>query len=232
MQYKITIPRPCQQNWDRMIPDETGRYCNSCKKSVIDFTDKTDEAIQQFIIDHFDQPVCGRFKNSQVHRIVVELPDNILSIQMPLWKRFLVACLLIFGISIFPFETTIAGKVPVASSYYQGEPVAAKTEKRPRILHKKKRIKLRRSRDILMGIEFHEGQVMGYMPTRAPFPTDVFVLDAAAAISYAFSVQPGADNKSVPHKEQPSPAPALPTEFILPAILSIRKENNPNTMDS
>ena len=109
-----------------MIPDSTGRYCNNCEKSVIDFTAKTDEEIQQFFIENVNEAICGHLKTSQVQRIVIDLPKNIFRIKMPLWMRLLVACLIIFSISIFPFETTVAGNITTESSFYQGEPIAIK----------------------------------------------------------------------------------------------------------
>jgi hypothetical protein len=216
-----------------MLPDATGRYCNSCQKPVIDFTEKTDEEIQQYILNNFNQPLCGRFKNTQIQRIVIDLPQNIFSIKMPFWMRFLLACLIIFGISIFPFETTIAGKTPVKTSYYQGEPIAAKNEKRARIFKKKHRKKIRRSRDILWDIEIWSGHTMGFMTTPSSYPPEIHVLntDVPIKINYESSVQQDSDRNRLPPKEQPRPAPPIPTEFILPSILLFRKENNNQTMD-
>jgi len=210
-----------------MIPDDIGRYCNSCQKSVIDFTAKTDEEIQQFFIHNFGQSVCGRFKNTQIQRIVIDLPQNIFNIKMPLWMRFLVACLLIFGISIFPFETTIAGKNPVAFSYYQGEPITIIQEKKPRILKKKKRRKYRIfNQDIIR----EEIMTLGYIQT--PYPLiSKSILDTSYKINYTSSVLLSTNSQTFPHKEQPKPIPYIPTEFILPSLLSIRKENNSTPMD-
>lgn len=210
-----------------MIPDETGRYCNNCKKSVIDFTEKTDEEIQQFFIDNFSQSLCGRFKNTQIQRIVIDLPQNIFSIQMPLWMRFLVACLLIFGISIFPFETTVAGKPPVQTSFYQGEPKAAKTGKKPRILKRKKRKK----HLVFSPLSFPwETMTVGYIPTPFPSLNESF-FDSSNKVTYPSNVQSGAPLTGMPQKEQPRPVPFAPTEFILPTILSIRKDTNDQPMD-
>jgi len=212
-----------------MIPDETGRYCNSCKKSVIDFTAKTDEEIKQFIINNLNQQLCGRFKNTQIHRIVIDLPQNIFSIQMPLWMRFLVACLLIFGFSIFPFETTIAGKTPVATAFYQGEPIKVDTAKTLRILKKKKRKKHRKN--IFEPGDIIWSTTMGFMPTPGPYPPDISILDTSFKINYESDVQLVANSETLPNKEQPHPTPYTPAEFILPSILSIRKENNTQSMD-
>ncbi|MEO7306591.1 MAG: hypothetical protein ABIR78_13915 [Ferruginibacter sp.] len=217
-----------------MIPDNTGRYCNSCKKSVIDFTEKTDGEIQQFISSHPNEQLCGRFKNSQVQRIVIDLPENIFSIRMPGWMRFLTACLLIFGISIFPFETSIAGKNAVEISFYQGDPVSVKTDKKPRIIKKKKR-RYKTTLDLsrLKSSSLPEMMILGgfgmllsvdrpILNTILDLPVDDY---AGCSISM-LTTETGPKNKSLPQKEPPGPTPYMPTEFILPSILLLRKETD------
>lgn len=39
--YKLHIPTPCHEKWSEMTPTEKGAFCQSCKKEVIDFTDKS-----------------------------------------------------------------------------------------------------------------------------------------------------------------------------------------------
>src|SRR6187399_793357 len=104
--FKITIPTPCHEDWNKMTPDETGRHCRACAKSVVDFTHMSDEEVKHFFVNKKgDERVCGRFKQIQLHRIVIELPQNIFSIQMPLWKKFLAACLVVFSTTLFSCET-------------------------------------------------------------------------------------------------------------------------------
>lgn len=62
---KLTIPRPCHENWDNMTPDEKGKFCSVCSQSVYDFTDLSDEEISNF---NFDQKICGRFREDQLGR--------------------------------------------------------------------------------------------------------------------------------------------------------------------
>ncbi|MCB0447755.1 MAG: carboxypeptidase-like regulatory domain-containing protein [Gelidibacter sp.] len=65
----INIPEPCHEDWNLMTPQEKGRHCAVCDKTVIDFTKKTDEQI----ITTFEQEgkLCGRFKSSQLNREIV-----------------------------------------------------------------------------------------------------------------------------------------------------------------
>lgn len=65
----INIPKPCHEDWNKMTPEEKGRHCNMCKKTVFDFTTKTDE----YIVKTFESNanICGRFKTTQLKRDLV-----------------------------------------------------------------------------------------------------------------------------------------------------------------
>ncbi|WP_300686222.1 hypothetical protein [Chryseobacterium sp.] len=61
---KITIPKPCHENWDGMPPEEKGRFCSVCSRTVHDFTAFSDEEL----ISRFnsDKDLCGRFREDQL----------------------------------------------------------------------------------------------------------------------------------------------------------------------
>jgi hypothetical protein len=65
----INIPEPCHEDWNTMTPQEKGRHCAVCNKTVVDFTKSTDEQL----INTFESEgnLCGRFKSSQLNRDVV-----------------------------------------------------------------------------------------------------------------------------------------------------------------
>lgn len=107
---KISIPEPCHEDWGRMTPNEHGRHCNSCAKTVVDFTGMSDEEVKYFFLNKKEERVCGRFRNGQLHRITIYLPENIFYIQLPFWKKFLVASLVVFSTTIFSCNTSINGK--------------------------------------------------------------------------------------------------------------------------
>jgi hypothetical protein len=50
-----------------MSPDETGRFCSSCNKTVVDFTNLSDEEVLA-IMQRSTAKVCGRFQVSQLQR--------------------------------------------------------------------------------------------------------------------------------------------------------------------
>jgi len=54
----LMIPTPCHEDWDKMTPEEKGRCCASCQKTVLDLTKMGDRELAEF----FKKPVgslCG-----------------------------------------------------------------------------------------------------------------------------------------------------------------------------
>jgi len=62
----IIIPNPCNANWDEMTPNDKGKHCGSCNKTVVDFTTMNDEQIKDYLNSSKMQKVCGHFKITQV----------------------------------------------------------------------------------------------------------------------------------------------------------------------
>lgn len=62
---KFTVPKPCHENWENMLPEEQGRFCTSCHKKVYDFTEKSDQEIQE-IFDIEKRNLCGKFDSEKL----------------------------------------------------------------------------------------------------------------------------------------------------------------------
>lgn len=65
MQNQISIPKPCNENWDATPPQEQRRHCDKCQLVVTDFIKMNKEEI----ISYFDSTtakVCGRFYQDQL----------------------------------------------------------------------------------------------------------------------------------------------------------------------
>lgn len=64
---KITIPKPCHENWEMMTPEEKGRFCSVCSKTVRDFSVASDQEIIE-AFSHSSEDICGNFNASQLNR--------------------------------------------------------------------------------------------------------------------------------------------------------------------
>jgi len=97
--HKITIPKPCHEDWDNMTPKDNGRFCLSCSKTVVDFTAMLPEEIQQYFISN--KNVCGRLKSEQLSEINIQIPSQILHSQIHYRKIFLLALFIAMGTTLF-----------------------------------------------------------------------------------------------------------------------------------
>ncbi|MCV9927268.1 hypothetical protein OIU83_06370 [Flavobacterium sp. LS1R49] len=99
--HKISIPEPCNENWDKMTPAENGRFCLSCSKTVVDFTKMLPDEVQHFFMANQNKSVCGRFKNSQLENIIIQIPTEVLYKQTQYHKIFLLALFIAMGTTLF-----------------------------------------------------------------------------------------------------------------------------------
>src|ERR1700754_197235 len=65
---QLHIPEPCHENWETMTPVEKGRFCGSCQKQVVDFSNMSDREVAQFFKQPSTDSVCGHFSNTQLDR--------------------------------------------------------------------------------------------------------------------------------------------------------------------
>lgn len=72
--FKIHIPEPCHEDWGKMTPNEQGAFCKSCAKTVVDFSDRTDNEIQKYLLENIDNHICGRFRINQLDDRTEEIP--------------------------------------------------------------------------------------------------------------------------------------------------------------
>jgi len=102
LNYIISIPEPCHEDWNSMTPDANGKFCNSCRKSVIDFTNKTDAEIHIIMMESKDEKVCGHFKKTQVNRpLALTIPYHTLPRNLSPKGAFAVALFIVFGTLLF-----------------------------------------------------------------------------------------------------------------------------------
>lgn len=67
MKNKINIQNPCSENWNSMSKNKKGKFCNSCNKTVVDFTKMKNNEIQKYFIENSNnESICGYYKFNQV----------------------------------------------------------------------------------------------------------------------------------------------------------------------
>jgi hypothetical protein len=75
----IHIKTPCDANWQEMNAVDTGKYCGSCEKVVVDFSKMSDNEIKDYFNINRFQKTCGRFLNTQLDRSLVAPNKNFYS---------------------------------------------------------------------------------------------------------------------------------------------------------
>lgn len=95
---KISIPKPCDESWNEMLPEEQGRFCLKCTKTVVDFSVKSKEEIKSFFREATGK-VCGRFAPDQLY----QKPKPAFSPLYPVQRigKFAWALYLVFGAMLF-----------------------------------------------------------------------------------------------------------------------------------
>lgn len=113
--YSILIPKPCHEDWNTMTPKEKGRFCDTCSKTVIDFTAMKTQEIQDFIAENKSNRICGHFKQTQLDSINLHIPSHVLSKQHSFHKLFLLALMIVMGTSLFSCTNRSGNKQKIDS---------------------------------------------------------------------------------------------------------------------
>lgn len=158
--HKLVIQSPCTEPVEKMDTTSNGFYCHQCAKTVIDFTVFSDEAIKNYFKARNYQPLCGRFTQKQLQQITISLPAQILKQPQPHWRRFLIACMLIFGTSLFPFNTTIGQQTNITATQQK-----IRTQKNKTIKYKKPRFVKNCYTSIKTSLSDLNNLVVGYTVT-------------------------------------------------------------------
>ncbi len=135
---KISIPKPCNENWENMSAEEKGRFCSVCSKTVIDFTSSTNEEISNYFLNiGSSNKVCGRFKVNQLSSFSVQIPLSVFSQKMTFQKAFFLSLFIVMGTSLLSCkdvnnQTYTLGKISVVedSSFIEIDSLEMKEVKR------------------------------------------------------------------------------------------------------
>ena len=69
-------------------------------KNVVDFTNRPALEIQKYLLEHQGKKICGRFNQTQLNTITIQIPQQLLFSQVHFQKIFLLALLLTMGTSL------------------------------------------------------------------------------------------------------------------------------------
>ncbi len=209
--FKVQINEPCHEDWNKMLPDEKGKFCLSCNKTVVDFSNKTDEEIKYILIEKSKEKVCGRFKNEQLNRpLESKLDLNKIPYNTSLTKRFAIALFLVFGSFLFSCKD------------YRNEKVEVMGEIEPSISHPLGLAKVLNDTithtDSIICDEtiFSKGEIMGDVAYEMPIIADTLTLENSDKLT--------GDVCIMPTEEKISKEPCKAT-MALQADSSIEVEN-------
>jgi hypothetical protein len=99
----ISIPEPCHENWNDMSITDKGRFCSSCSKVVVDFTNRSKASILQEYLnsDPNGEKLCGVFKNSQLDEINRDFELYTFRSKQSFQSAFVFSLMLVFGLTLF-----------------------------------------------------------------------------------------------------------------------------------
>lgn len=117
---KITIPKPCSEDWNKMTPTQEGKHCSSCNKVVVDFTAMSQEEIQLYFKKHAERNVCGHFKTEQVERHIPYLHKKMMRLYTSIEKRVSIHFLKVASLSTITFIMALSG---CKEQTVEGEPM-------------------------------------------------------------------------------------------------------------
>src|SRR5690348_10498025 len=92
--FSLHVPSSCRQNWNDMVPGNSGRFCLSCQKQVVDFSNMSDAQLANYF-KTYRGGGCGKFSGDQINREI-----RIQSSSLPWLKYFFRIALSAFLLSI------------------------------------------------------------------------------------------------------------------------------------
>ena len=92
---KIEVKKPCAENWDKMTAVGQDKFCQSCSKMVIDFSQYSDDEILNYFNKQKHKKTCGRFDKTQLHAINTQLAIDKKSHTNPFLMPILATTLLV-----------------------------------------------------------------------------------------------------------------------------------------
>lgn len=131
LNFQISIPKSCHEDWNKFTPDPKGAFCKVCSKSVYDFTEKTPGQIKAILEEEMGvgKEVCGRFNSDQItpfaddrNNLNKETPPlDTISLNFRRLGKFALALFLVFGGLLFTTNSAF-GQVEMGKVTYVKNP--------------------------------------------------------------------------------------------------------------
>ena len=175
MPNKISIPKPCHQDWNSFTQAEQGRHCQVCAKTVIDFTTWQPNAIANYLSNKAEGETCGRFTKAQLAEPIptaAEFTKQISYFRISTLKKIAAIFLFAFVIennSYASNEIVHGGISAVPPFLIKNIPIAKfglskTTLKKLSIKKKTKKAKFKKAKHIKKKIKFTKGNVICTKP--------------------------------------------------------------------
>lgn len=69
---KVSLAKPCSQNWDEMVGDERERFCNQCSLNVYNLSSMTRDEAEEFLQLRNDGSVCLNYTADAKGKIITD----------------------------------------------------------------------------------------------------------------------------------------------------------------
>lgn len=103
----ISVPNPCNENWNSMTPQNQGRFCSNCQLVVTDFTKMDDNEIIHYFRTHQNEKICGHFRNEQLTRMKITItPAQLQNHNWSIIQQIRIAIFLVFASSLFSCKSS------------------------------------------------------------------------------------------------------------------------------
>lgn len=119
---KLEIKEPCHEDWNNMKIGVVSRHCDSCNKSVMDFTTMNRAEIITYILSNPNDQVCGRMRSDQFdfhHTDIPILIETLHKTRNP--NPFLILALVCLSLSACAQEQQGNIKTPPPFNHTLGE---------------------------------------------------------------------------------------------------------------
>lgn len=121
---KVSLEKPCSQNWDEMVGDERERFCNQCSLNVYNLSSMTRSEAEEFLQVRNDGSVCLNYMSDAKGKVIT---DNVPRPLRPLRDR-LQPVLRVASSFVASFGLFVTGALAQEQQRLGGKPCVSPTK--------------------------------------------------------------------------------------------------------